>query len=173
MAEKWYTADNVAPERLFEYLEQARQVKWVYAERAEETVLISKPDFLALAIGPHAWHHGRAFSPGMEIAWWQNRHGLQVRAILSDEQEFPELGIIQWQDTIALEPAPAREHLLLLGQRDSQAVAESPSWRTARVPRLLHYPAEGNWGRVALLVQPYQSSGILSTQRFLELQEGG
>lgn len=173
MAEKWYTVEKITSENLFQGLKQVEQIEWVYAERAEETVLMRAADFFALAVPSQVWHHGRAFSPQIEIAWWQNRHGWQARMILTDSQQVPALDVLPWQATTALALAPAKERLLLLGERDPNVVTEPPAWRTARVPHLLTYPAQAGWGRVALLVQPYQDAGMLATQRFLELQEGG
>lgn len=171
MTEQWYTASSIPLEALIQAFQQVPGLQWVYAERPEETILVSLTDFQALAVSPEAWKHGRAFSSDAEIAWWKMAAGTQARIILSEES--PPTLEAPWQPADALTPSPLIESVILVGQRDPQVSADQPAWRAARVPHLLHYPAQADWGRVALVIQPYMDANMLTTQRFVELQKGG
>lgn len=168
MPDQWFLArDSLSTLR--QALNDPR-LQWAYAERMEDNVLLRLSD---LFVGPPdlgRWHHGRAFGPTLEIAWWRVGESLSLRVWAESGQ--PPSGPSWQPDPDGRQAQPlAIEKLLLFGEHDAARArrGEPPAWSAVRIPRYLHYPVAGQPDRVALVVQTYQLAGLRREQRFVEL----
>ncbi len=169
MAERRFLASGIQTDELAGVLQDAR-LRWVYAERLEDIVLLWAADFHELGIPLAKWHHGRAFGKDMEVAWWRDGSAFQVRTIITNGSIQNALGGSDPQG--ADYESPLKKAVLLLGELDEDAHPDDPTWSTARIPKYLPYPVEGKPERVALVVARYRVNGMFRDQRFVELKEG-
>jgi hypothetical protein len=194
MAEQWFWAQGVNLAQVEKVLADSR-LRWVYAERMEDTVLASAEQFRSLSISLEQWTHGRAFGEDIEIAWWVKEDAFELRAyaqdgkpprlvetmedltsklkgLFSQDNETP---LQDWQlhpqaDQLALD---TEERIQLVGELESTAPKgfQGPVWATARIPRYLDYPVEaGKPERVAMVRAVYSLGGMRREQRLVRLE---
>ncbi len=171
MSDHRFLAENVTESALAAALRDAR-VQWVYAESPAATALVWAETFPPAAAPLANWHHGRAFGETLEMAWWRQGDAYQVRTLATGSPPANPLGEA---DPEAAQYRPAAEnHFLLVGERDEDRPAETPTWSAARVPQYLAYPVPGQPPprRVALVVVPYRVGGMVRDQRFVRLTAG-
>lgn len=165
--EAWYIASRVSMADLGRALRDLR-LKWVYAERMEDTVLTWRDALLEQQATLARWNHGRAFGLELELTWWRRGDSVDARAIVA-QGNLPEG--ITWQPYPTNEWKVEEHEVLLVGERDPNVQAEKPVWSTARIPRYLAYPADGSFQRVALVEHVYRHQGIVVASRLKEVKE--
>lgn len=169
----WYLIKEANIETLKTAFQDER-LKWVYAERMEDTVLANKAELLEGSVDLSSWKHGRVFGPDLEIAWWQSEKGLDVRAYIENES-LPE-GIRLEVDPLGSSiQLLGMEDVLLFGEHDAKKTSQEsePAWSTARIPRYLYYPVgNGAPNRVALTVAYYLVEGMRREQRLVRISGG-
>lgn len=170
MDERVYVASGVSAEALTEALRDPR-LRWVYAERMEDTVLAWHEAWLRTPVSLDRWTHGRAFGEEAELRWQKGERGYEVRAIA--------VGVaptgIGWKAEPCddWEANPYEQRLLLVGDRDRDRPSPQPTWSAARIPRYLAYPvaAPARATRVALVQRVYRRNGAIVTTRLLRVEE--
>jgi len=166
-----YGAQSVSPAILQEVLQDER-LRWVYAERVEDTVLTWRDALLDETVPLERWHHGRAFGPDLEIGWWQWDEGYEVRAIVAAGR--PPVSIA-WAIVDAADWQEGDDQIILLiGEHDADRPTDVPTWSVARIPRYLAYPVKVGTAppqRVALVQRVYRLNGIVVTERLVRLKE--
>jgi hypothetical protein len=163
-----YRADQVPTPLLREALHDER-LRWAFAERMEDTVLTYCAELLDGTVDLGRWSHGRAFGPGLELAWWKRDVEMEARAIVAGGGEPPPgidwdlLSPAGWQRADA-------EATLLWGELDPDVPAGEPSWSTAQIPRYLGHPIADGAPRVVLVRQAYRQGGIVIASRLVEVK---
>ena len=165
MPEQWFLAAQGGLPDLQSALGDPR-LRWAYAERMEDTVLVWLRDLLAGPVALERWACGRAFGPQLEVSWQREGAGYNLRACAVEGGAPPGS---QWQP----DPAAAGwvrskkdEELLLFGEQESETQTR---WSALRIPRYLDYPVDQPGPRVALVVAVYQAQGQRRLQRFVGL----
>ncbi len=158
------------------------RLRWAYAEREADTGLGTCYDLReGRPLGaPHdgnrpgvplqQWQHGRAFGPGLEVAWWREVTGYRLRAVT----EGPLPAGVAWESaSAALHPVGQPYLVQLHGSLDAESDPDRPTWSEARIPRHLTYPVTGAGDgppvRVALQVQALAQEGRVVLIRLLEV----
>jgi hypothetical protein len=166
---RWYTAHKVLVAGLVSALRDPR-LRWVYAERTADIVLIGRDDLLDGSLPLERWTHGRAFGPELELAWWRSGDQLQARAVVTKD-EPP--GGIDWEPHAIQDWEPQTQRgqaTLLLGERDPDVPGDDPKWSEARIPHYLEYPVAGSAARVTLVRQTYRHRGVIVAWRLVEVR---
>jgi hypothetical protein len=173
-ADQWHLARPASLAGLKAALQDPR-LRWVYAERMEDTVLTELKEFLTAGVDLSRWKHGRAFGPEVEVAWWQMPAPVgevEARAFAADGA--PPKGLAWQPDRRAALTSLGIEDVLLLGEGDADPTrpAASPAWSVQRIPRYLRYPVDGKPPRVVLQVETYLVAGLRREQRLVRLIGG-
>lgn len=173
MDERIYSAKGISAAALRQALEDPR-LRWVYGERMEDIVLITRTRWLDQEITLEHWHHGRAFAPALELSWWQrNGERYEVRAITAGD---PPTGIDWdlWESDWDSWQPDATIPWLLVGEHDTDRESDrGPSWSVARIPRYLYYPVpelDAPSTRVAAQARAYRQQGMITLHRLLEVK---